>query len=551
MFTLAGRKICWLWLALWLSLALVGCGDSGPTNLVLPTPQEQAGILPFQTAPAQLSPPPTLTVSPTAAIVAVPAIPTVTPQPTATPSPLPTATLAPTVTPTQVPEPTATATPALTSTATPDGTATTSSPAPTITAQPTINTTPAPVDSQAELKVVKAAYDAIDQHFYTRPDLPKIGQKGLEQAATLLKVTAPPALKWPESSADNWSLFQEQFNRLVSQSKVTLPPGTLAHRVVNAMAQATGDLHTYFLDETRSDTINRMRRGDNTTVGFGIYYVAYQNAYYVQRLVTGGPAQVAGVKVGDRLNQFAGLTISSNNFSQISQSKEGQSYDFVFSRPGESAPLSFSIPYKRYVILTAEWRVINGHIGFITLNAFHLDVTTRLDQALTDLQKKGIDSLIIDLRYNGGGYAYERVSGRFVADGSVLGKFTNRKGIDEIKAKSNGQQLDPPLPLAVLIDANSASASEIFSLAIRDYQAGVLVGGRTAGAVGSVNYWPLGDGTSLGVTQSVYETVKGEKFNGVGVSPDITIVRSTADILAGRDPQLEAALNYLAGKALP
>jgi carboxyl-terminal processing protease len=207
--------------------------------------------------------------------------------------------------------------------------------------------------------------------------------------------------------------------------------------------------------------------------------------------------------------------------------------------------LNIDIQSRRYTVATAEWKLIDNHIGFITLNAFHLDVQDKLDQAIADLKQQGADSLIIDLRFNGGGYNFERVAGRFVNDGAVLGQFNNRGGTTTLKARSDGKQVTPPLPLVVLIDHNSASASEVFSLAIRDYDAGTIIGNKSAGAVGTVRFWPLGDGTYLGVTASIYQTVKGEKLNGIGVTPDITVVRSTADILAGRDPQLDAAVKHL------
>jgi carboxyl-terminal processing protease len=141
------------------------------------------------------------------------------------------------------------------------------------------------------------------------------------------------------------------------------------------------------------------------------------------------------------------------------------------------------------------------------------------------------------------------VAGRFVANGTVLGKFTNRGKSSTIKARSEGKQVSPLLPLVVLIDRNSASASEIFSLAVKDFQAGTLVGGKSIGAIGTVAYWPLGDGTSIGVTASVYETAKGEKLNGTGITPDVSVARTTEDILNGRDPQLEAAVKQLESKA--
>lgn len=477
--------------------------------------------------------------------------PAATPEATSTAGTAPATTPAATSTATVVATPTAapTSPPAPTNTPAPP----TNSPAPTTgpTAQPTANAppveAPAKIDAAAELKVIRAAYDAINQHFYTQPDTAKLAQKGLEEAARMLNVAPPPALAWSDPAA-NWQLFEEQFQQMAAKTQVQLPPGDVAHRVVGALALAVGDLHTYFLDKKRTDTIQRMGRGDNSTVGFGLMFVQYQNGYYVQRFVTGSPGQLAGAKVGDRLLKFDGVDLNAANFSRLANATEGMSYEFVFQPWGGGSPITRTIEYKRYKVPTVEWQVLKDHIGVITINAFHQDVALRLDEALAAVKAQGADSLVIDLRYNGGGYNFDRVAGRFVANGTVLGNFVNRKGSFNIKARSEGKQVKPALPLVVLIERNSASASEVFSLAIRDFQAGTLMGGKSAGAIGTVAYWPLGDGTSLAVTNSVYESVKGARLNGVGITPDVPVTRTTEDILSGRDPQLQAAVSHLEDK---
>jgi carboxyl-terminal processing protease len=479
-----GHGIRLLVVSLLVAFLLAACGDE--TALTLPTVQ----------SPAQI----------------VPVVPSPTLPPTTTPEP-----------------------------PTPDVTAT---PAPTITPRPTVSTTPAPLDAAAELKLIKAAYDAINKSYYTQPDTAELAQKALEQTAQVLGLSPPDQQTWQDDNA-NWQLFEQRFNVLLSKSKLQLPPGQLAHTVVNAMASAVGDLHTYFLDVHRADTALRMSRGDNSTVGFGLYFIQYQGGYYIQRLVTAGPGQVAGVKVGDKLVSVDGTAVTADTFSNLSRTQEGKSYRFVFERPGNSRPVTLKIESKRYKVPTAEWQLISQHIGFIVLNAFQLDVQAKLDEALADLKKQGVDSLIIDLRFNGGGYNFERVAGRFIKDGTQLGQFVSRSGTSALKTRSDGKLQDHLLPTVVLIDRNSASASEIFSLAVRDFKVGTLIGNKTAGAIGTVRFWPLGDGTMLGVTNAVYQTEQGEKLNGIGVTPDITVVRSTADILAGRDPQLEAAIKHL------
>lgn len=526
-----------LLVALLLAALLAACGTEVPNLQLSPTTTPDA------------------TASPTAIVTSRPASPAVSPATAPTPTGALVPVVPPTAAPTLTPSP-ATATPvAPTATALPGSTAaptaTTGPPATaTVAPGPVTNGTPARIDPTAELKVIKAAYDAINQHLYTQPDTANLAQKGLIEAAVALQVNMPAtAPAWNGDAAHNWQLFEQTFNNMVAVSTVELAPGDVAHRVANAFAQAVGDLHTYFLDQARTDTITRMSRGDNSTVGFGLYFVSYQNNYYVTRMVTGSPAQVAGVQVGDQLVQFDGAPVTATNFSKLSSATEGHTYDFVFKPFNGGSNVTRQIVFKRYTVPTVEWKMLDNHIAFIMINAFHLDVQTRLDAAIADAKSRGADSLIIDLRYNGGGYNFDHVAGRFVANGIVMGTFTNRGGTSTVRARSDGKQVSPSLPLVVLIDRGSASASEVFSLTIRDFGAGTLVGGKSIGAIGTVAYWPLGDGTSLGVTNSVYETVKGEQLNGVGITPDVVVARSTEDILNGRDPQLDAALKQLESKA--
>ncbi len=526
-----GRAQVWMGLlTLLLALMLAACGGE-EAAMTLPTTGPVVAIGPggsgTAAATSPTSAPPTAQPTSTPAIIALP--------PTATPLP-PTPTSAPsTAQPTSTPAPSRPTSPTAQPTALP---------------QPAETGTPAPLDPAAELKVIKAAYDALNKNFYTQPPTDVIAQKGLEETATALNQPKPAGLKWGDAEA-NWKLFESEFTRLVSGSSLQLPPRVLAHRIVNVMAAATGDLHTYYLDERRAEAWNRMTRGDNSTLGFGAFFILYQNNYYVQRLTTGSPAQLAGGKVGDRLVSFDGGNITdAASFTRLSRGLiEKRQYDFTFERPGQAARLNLRIEYARYTVPTAEWQIVNNHIGFITLNAFHVDVASKLDEAIAGVKGQGADSLIIDLRFNGGGYAFERVAGRFVRDGETLGSFTTRGIKTTLKARSDGKFVDPPLPLAVLIDRNSASASEVFSLAVKDYKAGTIIGSKSAGAIGTVRAWPLGDGTLLAVTASVYETVLGEKLNNIGVTPDIVVARSTADILAGRDPQLDAAVKHLEDKS--
>ena len=134
-----------------------------------------------------------------------------------------------------------------------------------------------------------------------------------------------------------------------------------------------------------------------------------------------------------------------------------------------------------------------------------------------------------------------------------MGYNSSRSGREDMKVSNDlasggpdkGKIFSPLLPMAVLIDEGSASSSEMFALAARDFNLGPLIGAKTAGALGHTSAYPLGDGSAISVTVDEYETKNGEKANGVGVTPDQTVERTVDDLVAGRDPQLTAGVQYL------
>jgi carboxyl-terminal processing protease len=139
-----------------------------------------------------------------------------------------------------------------------------------------------------------------------------------------------------------------------------------------------------------------------------------------------------------------------------------------------------------------------------------------------------------------------------VAGGEIMGYNTNRQSREEMKVNNDlqnspnkGKPFAPLLPLALLMDDISASSSEMLALAVRDFKLGPLIGTKTAGALGHTAAYPLGDGSAISVTVDEYESRGGEKVNGIGVTPDITVERSIDDLVAGRDPQLKSGVEYL------
>ncbi len=533
-----------------LSLALAACGFSGPSAAQTSVAQTLGPI-----TPAVQLPPITLTVgsnaSPTPEVTSTPNVVSTPAQSTsrATGSPTTAAILASTPTPT----PPATATPSATATKA----------ALTATAGPTTTPTPAGIadniDKDAELKLVRTAYDAILRHLYRLPDTAALLQAGLDE---LGKVTglAPPAIEFKtgtDSSTNeaNWNLFKDAYTKTLEQAAAKgfkYPKNQLGHRLVNALAEAVKDEHTYFLDTSGYDSRQRLLQGENSSIGFGIQINSQDNKAYIIKVVPNSPADKAGLKAGDQFVRYDDTAIDGKNWQGVRNAKEDEAHNFTVARPGQASLLTISVTKKRYLIPTVEYRMINGHIGYVAIREFFTNVADETNKAMVELQKQGANSWIIDVRNDPGGVSVDQVVGRFVQGGEIMGYNNNRGRREPLKVSNDGVAKEyqgkpfmPALPLVILIDEGSASSSEILALAIHDFKLGTLIGVKTAGALGHTAAYPLGDGTAISVTVDEYESKEGTKVNGIGVSPDIEVKRSIDDLVTGKDPQLIAGIEQL------
>jgi carboxyl-terminal processing protease len=215
-------------------------------------------------------------------------------------------------------------------------------------------------------------------------------------------------------------------------------------------------------------------------------------------------------------------------------------------REDQDAPLEISVTRARIEIPVVETKTLSdGQIEYISLSEFSSVAPQRLSEALKKALDRKPKGLVLDLRGNPGGLldASVRIGSYFVPQGNILiERFKDGK---EREYKREGRYLLGDTPLVVLVDAGSASASEIVAGAIQDAGTGVLMGEKTFGK-GSVQLPnTLSDGSQLRVTIARWFTPKDRAIHEVGLSPDIEVVRTDDDRQAERDPQLDRAVEYL------
>ena len=428
----------------------------------------------------------------------------------------------------------------------------TPTPGPTLTPTPSGSTEK--IDKEDELKLVQAAYDALLKYLYKEPNTAQLLKAGLAELGFVTGL-APPTLDFGQNAETNWNLFKDGYNKMVDEALakgLKYPKHQLAYRLVNAIAETVGDEHTYFLDNIGYENRQHLLQGDNSSTGFGVLVSIDEDKAYVMRVVAGSPADKAGLKAGDQLVRYDDVVINSRNWQSLRKSQTDEPHTFIINRLGQTELLTFSITKQRYVIPTVEYRLINGHVGYVAIREFFTDVAEEINNALLDLQKQGANSWVLDVRNNPGGVSVDQVVGRFVPGGEIMGYTLDRNQRDPLKvsnegvpAEYKGQPFNPILPLVLLINEGSASSSEFLALAVHDFHLGMVIGEKSAGALGHTAAYPLGDGSAISVTIDEYESKGGAKLNGSGVPPDLEIELSIADLVAGRDTQLTAGIEQL------
>jgi C-terminal peptidase (prc) len=269
----------------------------------------------------------------------------------------------------------------------------------------------------------------------------------------------------------------------------------------------------------------------------------------------GGPAYNAGILPGDILYKVSGEEVTGEDLTQVvskMKGKEGTTVKIEIMRKGKSESIKYTITRNKIEIPTIEYQMLDGKIGYIAISEFDEITAKQFRQAVDDLEAKGEKGLVVDLRDNGGGRldAVVDMLDRMLPKGMIV--YTKDKyGKGEEYKSTDKEQFNKPL--AVLINGNTASASEIFSGAIQDYKLGTLVGTTSFGKGIVQSVIPLGDGSAIKLTTSKYYTPKGRNIQGTGIKPDVEEklskkLEGKLVITKAEDNQLQKAIEIVKGK---
>ncbi|HEX5839354.1 MAG TPA: S41 family peptidase [Anaerolineales bacterium] len=337
-----------------------------------------------------------------------------------------------------------------------------------------------------------------------------------------------------------WNIVHEQY---VDQP---VDDTLLMQGAIRGMMEALGDDYTYYMEPQVFESENLSLQGSYEGIGA---YVDVEGDYLtIISPIEGSPADEAGLQPGDKVIAIDGedmTGVAPEEARQKVLGPGGSEVALTIAREGEQEPLEFVITRSKIVIRSAEGRMLDDGIGYVDINTFGDNTTQELRQALDELMAQNPRGLIIDLRNNGGGYLSTsiEVSSEFIEDGVVLYEQFGDGKREEYSAMGNGRATE--IPLVVLINEGSASASEILAGALQDYGRAKLVGMQSFGK-GSVQIrQPLSNQGAARVTIAKWLTPDERAIEEVGLTPDVIVEMTQEDFEAELDPQLDAAVETL------
>ena len=325
----------------------------------------------------------------------------------------------------------------------------------------------------------------------------------------------------------------------------------LKEGAVRGYIEGLGDPYTEYISKEEMEEYMQDTLGNY--VGIGIYMTTNTKNGHIVVLATmkGSPAENAGLKPGDEIIGVDGEDCTTKNSTEVSnkiKGEEGTTVKLEILRDNQT--LNFEVKRENIKVNPVEGKVVNNNIGYIKFTSF--DETTAEDFKTTyeKLASQNIQSLIIDLRNNGGGLVDQAVdiADYFLEKGQVVIYEVDKNGNEEAEMSENDPIIN--MPVVILTNENTASASEILAGSLKDYGKATIVGTTTYGKGVIQQILSFKDGSGLKITTEEYQTPNHNKINKIGIEPDEVVelpdtVENELDVPEDQDTQLQKAIEIL------
>jgi carboxyl-terminal processing protease len=311
---------------------------------------------------------------------------------------------------------------------------------------------------------------------------------------------------------------------------------------ISGMMSYLGDKYSTYLNDEETNSLNDMLAGSYNGIG-----ILLNQDRVIEDVFDDSPAQSAGIQKGDIIVGVNGEDVSEKEISDITSMIKNNTgkISLKIKRGNEVKDITVEVKTLNKPALSYSIQDVNNkRIGYIQIQTFSQTLAEQVKQTLTKLEKDNMDSLIIDLRGNGGGYlnAATDTASLFLEKGKVIYSLESKSGLEETKDETDEKR---SYPIVVLVNQGTASASEILAGALKDSYGVTIIGQKSYGKGKVQQVKNLKDGSTVKYTTARWLRPNGECVDGVGIIPDIEIELEVVDETTVIDTQLKKALEVL------
>ncbi|MEI8230574.1 MAG: S41 family peptidase [Candidatus Peregrinibacteria bacterium] len=341
-----------------------------------------------------------------------------------------------------------------------------------------------------------------------------------------------------------WRLLSQQY---IAPDKLQTTP--MLYGAVDGLVRSLADPYTAFMTPPENSAFKEGLGGK--LHGIGAELTTKDGKIVVVAPIKGSPADNAGILPGDSIVKVDGKDATGEALVSVVQRIRGPKGTMVtlsIERSGADGLLEIPIKRDDLTLPSVQSEVkktATGSVGYIALNQFGDQSVAEIEKAITSFRGQSIKGIIVDLRNNGGGYleGSVEIASLFLKSGKVV--TVQRRSGEPVQHYVNGRPMESDIPLVILINEGSASASEILAGALQDAKRATIIGKKSFGKGTVQEVFDLPGGSSLRVTVARWLTPNGRDLGKEGVHPDIVVDRTQDDVVAKRDPQLDIALWWM------
>lgn len=355
------------------------------------------------------------------------------------------------------------------------------------------------------------------------------------------------AVKYAEEYSKYSGLFEAR-QTIINNYNGDIDDSVLLDGAIKGMTASLNDPYSVYMNADEYKKFNMSNSG--IRIGIGVSISVQDDRVTIISVEEGKPADKADLKTGDIIVKVDGEDIEGDTSKAVSLISETTKNSTVLTILREDETFDVKLEKEEIKSSSIESEMINDKVGYIRLKDFNEGSSDEFIEALTQLKDNGMEGLIFDLRSNGGGFLNEaeNIASQFIPKDEVITTLNNKFNKQKVSLSKGGIAED--IPVVLLVNSNTASASEVVTGALRDYNIATIVGTNTYGkGVAQSTFKIKSTEGALKVTIDSFYTPNGENINKVGIKPDYEVELTEEDVKGGytkeKDPQYQKAIEII------